>query len=149
MNSYLESRGSDSIAAVVDSGKNIIRGLGFRKVEAAGDGVSYSLKLTLDYHIQNIIETAMEKNGVEGSIVVMDVKSGDILGMASKPDFDQGNVDKYLKSSGNELINKSIWQFDLGSIFKTVVAAAAIEGCLLYTSPSPRDRTRSRMPSSA
>ena len=25
----------------------------------------------------------------------------------------------------------------------------AIKGCLLYTSPSPRDRTRSRMPSSA
>ena len=23
------------------------------------------------------------------------------------------------------------------------------QGCLLYTSPSPRDRTRSRMPSSA
>ena len=27
--------------------------------------------------------------------------------------------------------------------------AAATTGCLLYTSPSPRDRTRSRMPSSA
>ena len=26
---------------------------------------------------------------------------------------------------------------------------AAVKGCLLYTSPSPRDRTRSRMPSSA
>ena len=26
---------------------------------------------------------------------------------------------------------------------------AEIGGCLLYTSPSPRDRTRSRMPSSA
>ena len=25
----------------------------------------------------------------------------------------------------------------------------SLEGCLLYTSPSPRDRTRSRMPSSA
>ena len=25
----------------------------------------------------------------------------------------------------------------------------SIDGCLLYTSPSPRDRTRSRMPSSA
>ena len=24
-----------------------------------------------------------------------------------------------------------------------------LKGCLLYTSPSPRDRTRSRMPSSA
>lgn len=128
MNSYLESSSSDSIAAVVDSGKNIIRGLGFRKVEAAEDGVSYSLKLTLDYHIQSIIETAMEENNIQGSIVVMDVKSGDILGMASKPDFDQDNVDKYISSNGNELINKSIWQFDLGSIFKTVVAAAAIEG---------------------
>ena len=26
---------------------------------------------------------------------------------------------------------------------------AQVEACLLYTSPSPRDRTRSRMPSSA
>lgn len=128
MNSYLESVGSDSIAAVVDSSKNIIRGLGFRKVEAAKDGTNYSIKLTLDYHIQNIIEKALEDNNVQGSIVVMDIKNGDILGMASKPDFDQGNVEKYLESSGNELINKSVWQFDLGSVFKTVVAAAAIEG---------------------
>ena len=29
------------------------------------------------------------------------------------------------------------------------VGKAIIESCLLYTSPSPRDRTRSRMPSSA
>ena len=27
--------------------------------------------------------------------------------------------------------------------------AGSMETCLLYTSPSPRDRTRSRMPSSA
>ena len=27
--------------------------------------------------------------------------------------------------------------------------SSRIKGCLLYTSPSPRDRTRSRMPSSA
>ena len=32
--------------------------------------------------------------------------------------------------------------------YPTIVADGAI-GCLLYTSPSPRDRTRSRMPSSA
>jgi len=29
------------------------------------------------------------------------------------------------------------------------ITKAAAETCLLYTSPSPRDRTRSRMPSSA
>ena len=35
----------------------------------------------------------------------------------------------------------------LGSAF--VVDAGPLYFCLLYTSPSPRDRTRSRMPSSA
>ena len=30
-----------------------------------------------------------------------------------------------------------------------LLALAEAKGCLLYTSPSPRDRTRSRMPSSA
>ena len=29
------------------------------------------------------------------------------------------------------------------------IVADRVRGCLLYTSPSPRDRTRSRMPSSA
>ena len=33
------------------------------------------------------------------------------------------------------------------SIFNSAVVP--YQGCLLYTSPSPRDRTRSRMPSSA
>ena len=32
---------------------------------------------------------------------------------------------------------------------KDSIDAGYINGCLLYTSPSPRDRTRSRMPSSA
>ena len=32
---------------------------------------------------------------------------------------------------------------------KTLDQSYRIPGCLLYTSPSPRDRTRSRMPSSA
>ena len=34
-------------------------------------------------------------------------------------------------------------------ISEVVAAAQAIKGCLLYTSPSPRDATLSRMPSSA
>ena len=39
---------------------------------------------------------------------------------------------------------------DPGSLEKTFsFAGLAIKTCLLYTSPSPRDRTRSRMPSSA
>ena len=32
---------------------------------------------------------------------------------------------------------------------KVKIALTDIDGCLLYTSPSPRDRQKSRMPSSA
>ena len=34
-------------------------------------------------------------------------------------------------------------------IFISILAGKLPPDCLLYTSPSPRDRTRSRMPSSA
>ena len=36
-----------------------------------------------------------------------------------------------------------------GIVARAAVEAGAHSACLLYTSPSPRDRTRSRMPSSA
>ena len=38
---------------------------------------------------------------------------------------------------------------DLKLLGKTNIKYSCIKSCLLYTSPSPRDRTRSRMPSSA
>ena len=40
------------------------------------------------------------------------------------------------------------WQGQLINFFIMAVLAMSYD-CLLYTSPSPRDRTRSRMPSSA
>ena len=39
--------------------------------------------------------------------------------------------------------------YELADLFRVFGASTRIKICLLYTSPSPRDRTRSRMPSSA
>ena len=44
-----------------------------------------------------------------------------------------------------QLVPGRSWQDKLEDIIQSTRSAA----CLLYTSPSPRDRTRSRMPSSA
>ena len=56
----------------------------------------------------------------------------------------------------NSLINYSEFNNTLKSIalfryifFSSIIAYTLNNICLLYTSPSPRDRTRSRMPSSA
>ena len=40
---------------------------------------------------------------------------------------------------------RNVFKLDYGTLF----LVGTLLGCLLYTSPSPRDRTRSRMPSSA
>ena len=41
------------------------------------------------------------------------------------------------------------WRLDVDVANVTAAICAVTLACLLYTSPSPRDRTRSRMPSSA
>ena len=56
------------------------------------------------------------------------------------------------KPSGNGLSHNQFKDYNVGSngvILNNATNAAQSTHCLLYTSPSPRDRTRSRMPSSA
>ena len=49
-----------------------------------------------------------------------------------------------------EIEDKKIAVFNVdGEIYAIDDTCSHAEACLLYTSPSPRDRTRSRMPSSA
>ena len=59
------------------------------------------------------------------------------LGLNARP------LDSYIKSHIGLAEDQGILIYDLDSEGK------AYKCCLLYTSPSPRDRTRSRMPSSA
>lgn len=83
-----------------------------------GDHVNQGrdIKTTLDYHIQGIIEEEMnlfydEKKPKGIAVVVMDIEKGEVLGMASKGDEN----------------NKAVQSFAFGSIFKTLVAAKALE----------------------
>ena len=46
-----------------------------------------------------------------------------------------------------DIYSQILRDLELNSIF--IVNEEQLSNCLLYTSPSPRDRTRSRMPSSA
>eukprot|EP00657_Telonema_sp_P-1_P008998 TRINITY_DN3190_c0_g1_i1.p1 TRINITY_DN3190_c0_g1~~TRINITY_DN3190_c0_g1_i1.p1 ORF type:complete len:164 (-),score=55.51 TRINITY_DN3190_c0_g1_i1:107-598(-) len=45
--------------------------------------------------------------------------------------------------------NLGIFSYENGHYAASFTALTTFSACLLYTSPSPRDRTRSRMPSSA
>ena len=58
-----------------------------------------------------------------------------------------------IKRNGDAALQKYTLQYDNIEINNFLMTEdeinKAVNSCLLYTSPSPRDRTRSRMPSSA
>lgn len=131
---FLFSTQEKSIGIVTDALNNSISGLGVRYTDERGFKGEFSVKLTLDYHIQQIIENCMDRHKISGAVVALRVDDGDIVGMASRPQFDQGNISRYIMSSNSELVNKAVSSFNVGSIFKVVVAAAALESG--YASPS-------------
>ncbi|MCX8130077.1 MAG: penicillin-binding transpeptidase domain-containing protein [Clostridia bacterium] len=124
----------NTVGVITDARNNLLEGLGYRIMADPYKGKKLNLKLTLDYHIQKIVEEVMEKNSVKGAVVVEDVYTGDIVAIASKPDYDQNSVGEYLNSPGKELFNKATAAYNMGSIFKIIDTAKALE-TELYLNP--------------
>jgi len=83
--------------------------------------------LTLDADVQKIAEEAAECNIKKGAIVVSDVSTGQIKAIASVPDFDQNDIASALTAEDSPLLNRAVSSYDMGSVFKIVVTAAALE----------------------
>ena len=84
--------------------------------------------LTIDKDIQEITEIALDKSGAEcAAAIVMDVESGAIKACVSRPAFDRNNLADALNNENSPLINRAFLPFSVGSVFKPVVAAAALE----------------------
>lgn len=84
--------------------------------------------LTLDKRIQQLTEEALSQSDIKsGCAVVMHIDSGDIAAMASVPDFDRNNIENSLSAENSPLVNKALMSYSAGSVFKSIVAAYALE----------------------
>ena len=108
------------------------------------EGIAVAMATNMPpYNLREITEA------VKFTVSNKDVKPRDYLKIIKGPDFPTGGLvvdtptikDAILKGRGSIKIRAVADVEELGR------GRSAI--CLLYTSPSPRDRTRSRMPSSA
>lgn len=86
--------------------------------------------LTIDSNIQNIAETAAKKHITCGAVVVTDIASGEMLAMVSIPGYNRNDIASVLNDENSPLINRAISEYNAGSVFKPVVAAAALENGL-------------------
>lgn len=160
MEQYL--KGKDGIKKVVtDSLGNVSSELVTQEAES-GNNVT----LTIDYRIQNVVENALKttlenlqngtlgKEAIEeaqsGSCVVLDVKTGEVLAMASYPTYNINNFAGGISSSQwNALINdiqKPMFNraisgtYSPGSTYKMLMGIAGLESGKitvdeLYTDP--------------
>lgn len=80
---------------------------------------------TLDSEIQAICEKA-GRSIEKGAVIVSDVKNGEILGMASFPEFDIKDISEDLTDSRSPMINRCLYSYSVGSIFKLVTACEGI-----------------------
>lgn len=86
------------------------------------------IMLTLDRDIQIIVENALENGNIDkGAAVVLDVKNSAVLACASTPTYERTSIEKYLNSSDSPFLNRAFASFPVGSVFKPVTAAAALE----------------------
>ena len=97
--------------------------------EASQNGMN--IALTIDINIQKSIERELDNavskyNPEQALIVVANPKTGEILGMASRPTFDSNNYKNY----SVETINRNLPTFNTyepGSTFKVITLAASLE----------------------
>lgn len=116
----------ESISEKDASGRPIL--IGINRTIQATDGVSLvtHIKRSTQFVVEEKLSEALSKYGAkEGTVIIMDPKTGGILAMTSKPAYEPGNYSEHDKDLFiNPAVGKS---FEPGSIFKILVMAAALD----------------------
>jgi len=152
---YQGATGLESSANDYLSGKNSAQFFERLNSLFSGNPVSgASIELTIDPKVQQVAFDALGNK--TGAVVAIEPSTGNILAMVSTPGFDsnklsvhsgtkaQNNYNQLLGSAGDPLINKAIGGslYTPGSVFKLVVAAAALQsGEYTIASELPNPRT--------
>ena len=72
-----------------------------------------------------------------------------VLGNPNHPEYGVATIPVPIPHDQYTYCMELLKALEIGDAVKADCKVVAVDSCLLYTSPSPRDRTRSRMPSSA
>jgi len=124
---FLSKGATLKLMTVKDAAGSPILGVGYRVGSTEDVEEPLNLMLTIDYHIQNMCEEILGKLTTPSAVVVQEVSSGDVLAMVSKPDYEHNNISEYINSKKGEFNNRATMGYSLGSVFKAVVTAAALE----------------------
>jgi penicillin-binding protein 2 len=145
----LHGEALSALVAYQDGEERPLHGIGIRTLTLPGKE-PFDVVTTVDRRIQAAVEATLDRHEAEVSaettpaglplragvglplragVVVLDPFSGEVLALASRPNYDQR--DPLRNSEGTQLLNRAVIPFEPGSVLKPLVAAEALEGGLV------------------
>ena len=91
------------------------------------DKATGGVALTLDSEIQRIAQETASSYMERGAVVITEAASGEVLASVSVPLYDQNDVETALTDAASPLLDRARADYNLGSVFKVITAAAALE----------------------
>lgn len=127
-NTFLkENGGSLSVSFETDANGRTMPGLD-KTVNDNNFNSKAGVVLTIDKRIQAVTEKALCESVIKsGCAAVMHINTGEIYAMASVPEYDPNNPAKSLTSELSPFVNKALKAYSVGSVFKPLIAAEALE----------------------
>lgn len=120
---FLLPEGKSKLVYHVDGGGAPLFGINVKYVDPANPFYPVNVRTTIDKTIQQKAEELVDKYQIKkGGLVLLNIEDNSVLAMVSRPD-----VNKKDPYSGTGITNRMLKQQIMGSVFKTVVAAAAID----------------------
>lgn len=119
--------GAPGVRQVVKDLKgNVVKDLGVTRAASSGNDVQLSIDLRLQYLAYRELKNSIAEQGaVSGSIVMMDVHSGEVLAMANQPSYNPNNRSQIYP---DQLRNRALTdEFEPGSTVKPFTILAALE----------------------
>lgn len=134
LEAYYDKYLSGQDGKIVSEADNVGREIPLGEKEYIPPVDGYNLVLTVDEVIQSFLEKALEEAYVQQSAkgvwgIVMDPNNGEVLGLASYPDYDlnkppRDNIPLLTELTRNKVITDV---YEPGSTFKAVTCAAALD----------------------
>ncbi len=105
---------------------NVVRDLGVKRAASSGNDVQLSIDLRLQYLAYRELKAAVLEQGARsGSVVMLDVHTGEVLAMANQPSYNPNNRKRVQPS---QVRNRAITDvFEPGSTMKPFTILSALE----------------------
>ncbi|AZU63434.1 peptidoglycan D,D-transpeptidase FtsI family protein [Neobacillus mesonae] len=123
---FLLPEGKSKLVYHVDGGGAPLFGINVKYVDPANPFYPVNIRTTIDKTVQQKAEELVDHYQIKkGGLVLLDIEDNSVLALVSRPVMNK--KDPY---NGAGIVNQMLKQQIMGSVFKTVTAAAAIENNL-------------------